>query len=161
MPSASSLKAVFRQEIEADSQAAPTAVYALAQIGTTEDRGYLTAKLDTLHQKDTAGYSEEDGRLEVEFVDALIHGRTWDFGGIEAKQIAEQNCRSAECRTHFQLQRRRQLEQPFTPARSKSCNSKENLACPRPLSVLYWPFSEGTPTSAYKIILLSTNVPLH
>jgi hypothetical protein len=104
MPSASSLKAVFRQEIEADSQAAPTAVYALAQIGTAEDRGYLTAKLGTLHQKDTAGYSKEDGRLEVEFVDALIHGRTWDFGGIEAKQIVEQNCRSAECRAHFQLQ---------------------------------------------------------
>ena len=104
MPSASSLKTVFRQEIEADSQAAPTAVYALAQIGTTEDRNYLAAKLDTLHHKDAAGYSKEDVRLEVEFVDALIHGRTWDFGGIEGKQIAEQNCRSAACRTHFQLQ---------------------------------------------------------
>jgi hypothetical protein len=104
MPSASSLKAVFRQEIESSSPAAPTAVYALAQIGTSEDRSYLAAKLEDLHQKNTTGYSKEDGRLEVEFVDALIRGRTWDFGSAEGKQIAQQSCLSAECGTHFQLQ---------------------------------------------------------
>jgi hypothetical protein len=104
MPSASGLKAAFRHEIETGSPAAPTAVYALAQIGTSEDRSYLTAKLEALHEKNPAAYSKEDGKLEVELVDALIRGRSWDFGGREGKQIARQNCLSAECRTHFQLQ---------------------------------------------------------
>jgi hypothetical protein len=72
--------------------------------GGVDSGSYLAAKLEDLHPKNTPGYSKEGGRLEVEFVDALIRGRTWDLGGTEGKQIAQQSRLSTECRTHFQLQ---------------------------------------------------------
>jgi hypothetical protein len=103
LPSAQNLRTVFRQRIEAAGPDAPTVVFALAEIGTPADRAWLRTRLEALHRKDSSNFSPAEQRLELELVSAQLRGRTWESTGEEGKQIAQQQCLSAACRKHFNV----------------------------------------------------------
>jgi hypothetical protein len=104
MPSATGLRTYFRRWIETHGSDAGPAVYLLSQIGNAEDRDFLKRRLDMLHAKSEAGFTKEDGRLEVELVTAQIRGRTWDYSGERGKEISRLECETAECKKQFRVE---------------------------------------------------------
>lgn len=95
------LRTFFLDRLKTDSPAvAGTDAYALSRLGNSEDREFLRQQLTAFRRKVAGQFSPEDGRLEMELVEAVMHGLAWSSTQAESKALAE-TCVSAECRKHF------------------------------------------------------------
>jgi len=77
-----------------------TYAYLLAQTGTEDDRRFITLQLKELQTHLSVSENEGDSVAEINLIEAVNHGRSWD--GTREEQIAfEQSCVTAGCKQHF------------------------------------------------------------
>jgi hypothetical protein len=100
-PPADGLRTVFRKGLVSSSgRAAGTYAYALAQIGSEEDRELIREQLRQLQSRAALNPVDGDSVSETDMIDAINHGRSWDSTPQE-KVALEQSCVTSGCKQRF------------------------------------------------------------
>jgi hypothetical protein len=86
--------------VSASGRDVGTYAYLLAQSGTEDDRRFITLQLKEFQMHLSVSESESDSMAEIDLIEAINHGRSWD--GTREEQIAfEQSCVTVGCKQHF------------------------------------------------------------
>jgi hypothetical protein len=102
-PPADGLREIFRQRLKNDpSGEARHYPFALAQIGVPEDREFLRDQLQQLQKRNPTSLSSDDGRLEIELIDSILHGRAWQSTKEKTEALIS-TCVTRECKQQFQI----------------------------------------------------------
>jgi hypothetical protein len=100
-PPTDGLRAAFRNGLTASQgRAAGTYAFALAQVGNEEDREFLRRELKRLQLRAAVSEAAGDAMSEIDMIDAIIHGRSWD-STQEEKVMLERSCVTAACKERF------------------------------------------------------------
>ncbi len=99
---ADGLREAFRDQLRtAPAKDAGFSAYALSQVGEPEDRDFLREQLARLRILHPAGFSTDEGNLEMELVSAILRGTKWESTPEETATLVA-SCISEGCKQRFQ-----------------------------------------------------------